>query len=82
MSEPLTDVQIDGECERCGFPGIIGMTCSECGGTIISLEPKAVAKPATDAYDDDDLLNDEGTISLEGLAEDEAQADDETDETL
>lgn len=78
MSEELLP---QGECEVCGLPGIVGMSCTDpdCMGTVIGLQ--VTKKDATLADDetedagdgryDKDLLDDDSVVSLEDLAEDE-----------
>jgi hypothetical protein len=83
----LNPTQLDGECQNCGLPGIIGLTCSECGGPIIGLvDAKTLDKPEneeeSDRYSADDLEA-EPTDSLEELAEAEVNTpNDSSDDTM
>lgn len=79
MSKPIDTSRIDGECELCGYPGIIDMTCSECGGRIISLTEETAEQSVSggdnDRYDPAEVA----TVSLEDLAEEEDKEDETTD---
>lgn len=73
--------QIDGECESCGYPGILDMTCPECGGRIIGLtvdkpKPEIETKEDDGRYSPDELQ----TVSLDDLAESELNAETEQSE--
>lgn len=70
--------KIDGECELCGYPGIIDMTCSECGGRIISLTEEAAVQSASGGDDDRYDPAEVATVSLEDLAEEEDKEDSDT----
>ncbi len=69
-AKPIGPSVIDGECERCGMPGIVGMTCPECSGHIINfMENKPAAKSEdNDRYAKEELLavplNDEADETL------------------
>ncbi len=81
MSKSIDPTVIDGECQLCGMPGIVGMTCSECGGTIIGLtETKATATDDDPDRYGDDLLDDDTTkpLSLDELKDEEAATPDES----
>lgn len=68
MAKSPKDLLVDGECQVCGFPGIVGLSCSECGGQVIGFSDTASAtKEKTDRYDEADLIDDD-TVSLEELA--------------
>lgn len=80
MAKGPGDLVLDGECENCGLPGIIGLTCSECGGQVIGFtDALPVARDESDQYDEKDIADTNSTtLSLEDLAEAEAVGDDET----
>lgn len=84
MADPMINNQVDGECQVCGFPGIIGLTCSECGGPIVGytdLKSPDKLKQEPERYNEEDLLA-EPTESLEELAEQEDKEDIATHEDL
>lgn len=80
-------VLAQGECDICGMPGIVGMSCSDpdCRGTVKDLNAKGKTTAAAQVDDDDDsdrydkdLLEkeEEEPVSFEDLEDDERQEDD------
>lgn len=78
MSKKFGSPTIDGECGLCGYPGIIDMSCAECGGRIISIDdPRVAAISGEDnRYDKDELT----TVSLDDLVAEEL--DENVDEDI